>query len=285
MNTTILNNIDNNIENLRKTSPLTLCITNFVTVNDCANSVLAIGGSPIMIKAPEESEEIVNIASSVLVNTGTIDSQQAKVMKIASKTAFNQNKPFVLDPVGIGISNIRNQVPLDIIKDYTPTIIRANMSEIKALANLLDMTDEVAIAKGVDVADTDKITKDNYEENAQIIKNIASKLDTTIALSGQIDIISDSENTYAVENGDAMMSQITGSGCMLGCIMASYAAITTPIEAALTATLVESIAGEIAANKVKENNQATGFFRTYLIDQMGKMDKDTLFEYANITKL
>ena len=45
------------LENVRGKCPLIHNITNYVTVNDCANIVLAAGASPIMSDDPEEVEE------------------------------------------------------------------------------------------------------------------------------------------------------------------------------------------------------------------------------------
>ena len=280
----IISKICENVENLRKQSPLVHCITNTVTVNDCANSVLAIGASPIMANEPDEAEEMVTIVNSLLINIGTLNKAQIEAMKIASNTANKLEKSYVLDPVGIGVSNIRNQTALHLIESK-PTIIRGNLSEIKTLANLIGILDECTQAKGVDVADSDIINKQTLESNAIIVKNIAKKLDTTIAVSGPIDIISDGNDVYAIENGHKMMSQITGSGCMLGCILAAYNAITDSFSAAVTGCVVLAIAGEIAAQTAKVNNKGTGTFRSELIDELSKMDQQTVQDYIKISKI
>lgn len=285
MSDSILEKSINLIEKLREESPLTHCITNVVTVRDCANAVLAVGGSPIMANAPEEAEEIVSIANSLVINIGTLTEEQIETMKKSAKQATKMEKPFVLDPVGIGISKIRNETPIDIIKESKPAIIRGNLSEIKAIAMFYGILDECTTAKGVDVADTDIISEDTLEINAQIVKNIAEKLDTTIAVSGPIDIVSNGKEVYALKNGNPMMANITGTGCMLGCIMGAYAAIDDSLLAAITATTVMSIAGEIAAKTATDNNQGTGSFGTYLIDELSKMNPETFKEYANITKI
>ena len=285
MSDSILEKSINLIEKLRQESPLTHCITNVVTVRDCANAVLAVGGSPIMANAPEEAEEIVSIANSLVINIGTLTEEQIETMKKSAKQATKMEKPFVLDPVGIGISKIRNETPIDIIKESKPAIIRGNLSEIKAIATFYGILDECTTAKGVDVADTDIISEDTLEINAQIVKNIAEKLDTTIAVSGPIDIVSNGKEVYALKNGNPMMANITGTGCMLGCIMGAYAAIDDSLLAAITATTVMSIAGEIAAKTATDNNQRTGSFGTYLIDGLSKMNPETFKEYANITKI
>ncbi|OED29840.1 hydroxyethylthiazole kinase [Methanosphaera sp. WGK6] len=285
MKETIIEKTIETMEQLRTNSPLTHCITNVVTVTDCANAVLAVGGSPIMANAPEEAEEITGISNSLLINVGTPTSEQVTTMIKSAKKVKETNKPYVLDPVGVGISKIRNETPITLIKEAKPAIIRGNLSEIKAIAMFFNILDECTKAKGVDVAESDKINEDTLESQGELIKNIAKKLDTTIAVSGPIDIISDGNEVYVIENGDAMMSNITGTGCMLGCILAAYAAITEPLIAAITGTVVMGIAGEIAAQTTINNKQGTGSFGTYLIDELSLMNDKTLFEKANIRKL
>lgn len=280
----IIKNICEIVTQHRKNSPLTHCITNTVTVNDCANAVLAIGASPIMANEPLEAEEMVTVVNSLLINIGTLNQKQIEAMKIAAQTADKLEKGYVLDPVGIGVSKIRNETSLELIK-YNPTIIRGNLSEIKTLANLYGILEECTQAKGVDVADSDIINEDTLESNSIIVKNIANKLNTTIAVSGPIDIISDGNEIYAIENGDKMMSQITGSGCMLGCILASYNASTTPLLAAITGTVVLGIAGQIAAQTTRVNNKGNGTFRSELINELSNMDEQTVQDHIKIRKI
>lgn len=279
-----LNNIAQLIEDLRNKSPLTHCITNVVTVRDCANAVLAIGASPIMANEVEEAKDITSLSDSLIINIGTITTKQKEAMIISAKTAFEDEKQFVLDPVGVGISDIRNDISIDIIKNYKPSIIRGNLSEIKAIATMFGILEECTVAKGVDVAQSDIITND-LESNCSLIKNIANKLNTTIAVSGKIDIISDGHDTYMIDNGDALMSNITGTGCMLGCIMSSFLAVATPINASIIATLVMTIAGENASELTENNNKGTGSFGVYLIDELSKISKDSILSKAKITKM
>ena len=276
----MINKTIENIKTIKKESPLTHCITNFVTVNDCANAILAIGGSPIMSNEAQEAEELGNIINSLLINIGTLTENQIKAMEKASTHAKKINKPLVLDPVGAGVSQIRNQTTVNLIKNNTPSIIRGNLSEIKTIATLIGILEECNTTKGVDVAEDDKITEENLKDLGQLIKNIAQKLKTTIAVSGPIDIISNGEKTYYIRNGDKMMSQITGTGCMLGCLMASYSAITNPLEAAITATITLGIAGEISAEKSK----GTGTFRTNLINELSTMNPEKIKKYGKISE-
>ncbi|PAV08131.1 hydroxyethylthiazole kinase [Methanosphaera cuniculi] len=279
-----IDEISENLKQIKEKSPLIHCITNVVTVRDCANTLLAIGASPIMANEPDEASDITSIANSLVINIGTLTKEQIKTMQKSAKTAKDNNIPIILDPVGIGVSEIRNQTSIDIIKEVKPTIIRGNLSEIKAVAMLYGILDECNKAKGVDVAETDIISPETLKSNSILIKKIAEKLDTTIAVSGPIDIISDGNDVYTIDNGDQMLSKITGAGCMLTSIMGGYAAITNSLDAAICATLTMDIAGEIAAKQTIANNQGTGSFGIYLMDEFYNMDMEKILTYAKIKK-
>lgn len=272
------------IEKLRQTCPLTHCITNYVTINDCANAVLAIGGSPAMANEKPEIAEFVQFAGATVINTGTLVQNQIDAMKKAAEETKKTQTPLTLDPVAVGVSKLRNDFTKELIDTANTSVIRGNMSEINAIGKLYNILDETNTAKGVDVADSDIITEDNLEINAQTTELIAKKLNTTIAVSGPIDIITDGTNTYYIDNGEAIMSKITGSGCMLTCVIGSFTAVTTPLDAALIATLSMNIAGELAYKTVQQNNQGSGSFRTYLIDELYNMDDEKIQKYGKLYK-
>ena len=278
----LLQKIPKLLDELKNKNPLTHCITNFVTVNDCANAVLAIGASPIMSEDIEEVAEVVSIADALVINIGKLSHEQVEAMKVSSAQANKINTPVILDPVGVGISQLRNKVTLELIENYKLTAIRGNITEIKTIAKLTGIISESNTAKGVDVSESDIITKDNLNENAKIISKLAANLDTVILASGPIDILSDGETTIAIDNGDEMMPQITGSGCMLSSIVGSCIGATNPLEGTLLAALLMTIAGEKARAKVDNENARTGSFRAYLIDYLYKLDSQTLINKSNI---
>lgn len=278
----LLQKIPKLLDELKNKNPLTHCITNFVTVNDCANAVLAIGASPIMSEDIEEVAEVVSIADALVINIGKLSYEQVEAMKVSSAQANKINTPVILDPVGVGISQLRNKVTLELIENYKLTAIRGNITEIKTIAKLTGIISESNTAKGVDVSKSDIITKDNLNENAKIISKLAANLDTVILASGPIDILSDGETTIAIDNGDEMMPQITGSGCMLSSIVGSCIGATNPLEGTLLAALLMTIAGEKARAKVDNENAGTGSFRSYLIDYLYKLDSQTLINKSNI---
>lgn len=278
----LLNNLDNNLKSIKEKNALTHCITNSVTINDCANAVLAIGGSPFMAEDAEELEEVVTIADVLVINIGKLSKTQIESMKISAKKANETNTPIILDPVGVGVTNLRNKTTLDLIRNYDITAIRGNISEIKAIAKLIGVLDESNTAKGVDVNVDDLITEDNLKDNGEIIKELASELNTTILASGPIDILTDGNTTIAIDNGDDMMPLITGSGCMLSSIVGSCIGGSNPLEGTLVAILAMNIAGEKARAKVDERDEGTGSFRTYLIDYLYKTNAESLVNEANI---
>lgn len=278
----LLNNLDNNLKSIKEKNALTHCITNSVTINDCANAVLAIGGSPFMAEDAEELEEVVTIADVLVINIGKLSKTQIESMEISAKKANETNTPIILDPVGVGVTNLRNKTTLDLIQNYDITAIRGNISEIKAIAKLIGVLDESNTAKGVDVNVDDLITEDNLKDNGEIIKELASELNTTILASGPIDILTDGNTTIAIDNGDDMMPLITGSGCMLSSIVGSCIGGSNPLEGTLVAILAMNIAGEKARAKVDERDEGTGSFRTYLIDYLYKTNAESLVNEANI---
>ena len=279
---TLLDNIDKTLQDIKEKNALTHCITNSVTINDCANAVLAIGGSPFMAEDAEELAEVVTIADVLVINIGKLSKDQIESMKISSKTANETGTPIILDPVGVGVTELRNKTTMDLINNYDITAIRGNITEIKAIAKLVGVLDESNTAKGVDVNADDIITEDNLKANGDLICNLSKKLDTVILASGPIDILSDGETTVAIDNGDDMMPLITGSGCMLSSIVGSCIGGSNAFDGSLVAILAMNIAGEKARAKVDERDEGTGSFRAYLIDYLYKTDSETLINESNI---
>ena len=271
----ILDAIKDAMENVKAKNPLTHCITNIVTTNDCANAALAVGASPIMADDEEEIAEIVDMADVLVINIGKLSKEQIKAMKAGAEHANKTGTPIAIDPVGAGISRLRNDLIKDLVLNYDVKSIRGNMSEIKAIANLIELDilqdSKSQSGKGVDVAADDIISKETLKKNGIIVKELAKELNTTVGASGPIDIISDGNKTFAIENGDEIMPCITGSGCML--------------LGTVSASLLMAIAGEKAAAKVRENDLGTGSFRTFLIDYLYNLTAEDLIENANLYEI
>ena len=299
------------LKNVREKVPLTNCITNYITINDCANAILAIGGSPIMGDNPIEIEEFIEIVDSLVINMGATTKSQIEAIKIGSDYAKKSKTPIVLDPVGVGISNLRNEVILELINDSKLSAIRGNMSEIKAIAKLIDLKEIQSSAKnknenkneskdeseskdeikgenkskGVDVSENDVITKENLKDNGKIVQELAKKIKTVIIASGAIDIISDGKSTYACENGDPMMPKITGSGCMLTSILGSFCGANDPFIGAVATTLAMGIAGKEAGKFIEKENSGPGTFRVKLIDYLYKINEELISKEAKLYKI
>ncbi|MDO5819501.1 MAG: hydroxyethylthiazole kinase [Methanobrevibacter sp.] len=282
----ILNGFEDAVKNVKEVSPLTFCITNFVTVTDCANAALAIGASPIMSNGAEEGGEIVNIANALVINIGTLSKSQNDLMRNSARQAKEIEKPIIFDPVGAGVSALRNDMTKEIVEDYPLALVRGNMSEIKAIAKLINLNENNdSVAKGVDVAESDIISEDTLESNALIVKELANELNAVVIASGPIDIISDGNLTFGLDNGDEMMPLITGSGCMLTTIIGSYVGANEPLIGGIAACALMAIAGENAAENVRANDLGTASFRTFLIDNLYKLDAEELKERANLFEI
>lgn len=283
----ILENISEVLKEIRETVPLIECMTNFVTVNDCANAILAVGGAPIMGENPKEVEEIINMSKSVLINIGTLHEHQFEGMEIGGKHANKIGVPVTLDPVGVGATELRNKSTIKLLDEINFTIIRGNMSEIKAINTLIVSPDsnEEMLTKGVEVAESDITTKENLNSNAKLVKNLASELDTIIIASGEIDIISNGKEVYWSDNGDEIMPKITGSGCMLSAIVATYSSYEEKLLGALSGVLAMNISGEKAAEYIRENSAGTGTFRAKLIDNLSLITKKDILEKSKLYKL
>ena len=257
------------IKKITAKKPLVHHITNYVTVNDCANITLAIGASPIMADAIEEVQEIVSISSSLVLNIGTLNERTVKSMIAAGKKANEINIPVILDPVGAGASSLRNNTTKDILDKVKINILRGNISEIRYIAGLN------ADTKGVDASEKDL---NSYSEAAEIAYNLAKKQKCVVAITGAVDIVSDGARTVYIENGHKALSNITGTGCMCSSLVGSFngAAPEMPLHATVSALLCMGIAGEIAYEKA--GNIGNGSYRSAIIDAISNIDANTLLE-------
>ena len=239
-----------------------------------------------MSNGAEEGGEIVNIASALVINIGTLSKAQNELMRNSANQAKEIDKPIIFDPVGAGVSALRNDMTKEIVENYPLALIRGNMSEIKAITKLINLDESNdSVAKGVDVAASDVISKDNLAVNGLLVKELAKELNTVVIASGPIDIISDGDVTFCLENGDEMMPLITGSGCMLTTIMGSYVGANDPLIGGITACALMAVAGENAADYVRKNDLGTGSFRTLLIDNLYKLTAEELVERANLFEI
>ena len=270
MNNNFLEQCADILEKVNTKKPLVHHITNYVTVNDCANITLAIGASPIMADAIEEAEEIVSISSSLVLNIGTLNKRTVESSIAAGNKANKINIPVIFDPVGAGASSFRNNTTKEILDKVKINILRGNISEIRYIAGLHSST------KGVDASESDRTGSHN--EAAEIAYNLAKKQKCIVAITGAIDTVSDGTRTIFIENGHKALSNITGTGCMCSSLVGSFngAAPDSPLEATVSALLCMGIAGEIAFEKA--GKLGNGSFRSAIIDAVSNMNKKILLE-------
>ncbi len=260
------------IKNVREKCPLVHCITNYVTVNDVANMLLACGGSPIMADDIAEAADITTICNATVINIGTLNARTIESMIAAGKRANELGHPVILDPVGAGASALRTETTFRLLKEVKFSVIRGNISEIKTVYAGSGST------KGVDADAADVVTEDNLMEVIAFAKELSSRTGAVIAITGAIDIIADQEQAYITKNGVAAMSRITGTGCMLSAVIAAYYAANPdcPVEAVTAAIAAEGLCGEIAAEKVAGEGSGTSSLRMHLIDAMSNMTDEIL---------
>ena len=259
------------LSKVKSESPLIHSITNPISINNCANMVLATGAKPIMAEHPGEVAEITKSSKALALNLGNITDVRMESMEIASKVAYENGIPFVLDLVGIASSDLRLKYAKKLIEDFPPSVLKGNMSEIKALLGL------ESSPLGIDVGFKDEIQTSNLMDSVNIGLRLSKSTSSTVVISGKYDIISKSETSYIVKNGNPMLTNITGSGCMLNVLIASYLYEDCIIEASLLATLVLTIASELATNY-----KGPASFLNELIDNVYNMKEETILERNKI---
>lgn len=255
------------LENVRNTVPLIHNITNYVTVNDVANVLLACGASPIMADDEGEVEEITAICSGLNINIGTLNSRTIPSMLKAGKAAQALNHPVVLDPVGAGASTLRTETARRLIREIRFTVVRGNMSEIKTLAAGSGNT------RGVDASVEDVVTEDNLESAIAFVKDLSARDGAIVAVTGAIDLVADAERCYVIRNGRPEMGKVTGTGCQLSALTAAYVAANPGncLEAAAAAVCLMGLAGEIGFSRMAPGG-GNAAYRSRIIDAICNMD-------------
>ncbi len=263
--------LGNCLENVRRKTPLVHSITNYVTVNDVANALLACGGSPIMSDEPEDVADITAICGGLNINIGTLNQRSIDAMFVAGAKANKLGSVVLLDPVGAGASRLRTGTAIKLMNTIKFDIIRGNISEVKTLAQGSGTT------KGVDADAADKVTEDNLERMIAFAKSFSQRTNAIIAITGAIDLVADDEKCYVIRNGVPEMSKITGTGCQLSGIATAYA-IANPddkTKAVAAAVCTMGIAGEIGYANLK-TGEGNSTLRNRIIDAIYNMDADML---------
>lgn len=248
------------ISKVRKQTPLVQAITNYVTINDCANILLAYGASPAMVEAYDEAYEFAKISSAIYVNLGTLTKEQEMAAVEVSRSAKDNKIPLVLDPVGCAAIPRKSRVIDKMFELGRIDVIKGNAGEIKFLAG------EQAKARGVD-------STDDGRGVLEASKSLAKKYHCIVATTGKIDVVTDGTNAVIIRNGIEMLTKITGAGCMLGALCAAAVGSEKDKLLAVTAAVMSmGIAGEIA---FRESN-LPGTFKCELIDSIYLLNEEIL---------
>ena len=262
------------LKKVREQSPLTLCLTNEVTINDCANALLAVGASPVMSGDAADAEALAALASATVINTGTCNDYKLEIMLAAGRSAKKAGRPVLLDPVGVGATEVRRKICGRIIEDIRPDIIRGNFSEIQALAGL--STEQ----KGVD-----SVANQDADSAAHLARDLSARLGAVVAVSGAVDVISDGRSVIFIAGGSPLMTKVTGTGCLLSAVMGAYAGADPGrnLTAAAAAMSHLALAGEMAA-EASSPAGALGSFRVALFDHLSLITEEDLANKKGVSR-
>jgi hydroxyethylthiazole kinase len=241
------------LQRIRAEAPLVHNVTNYVVMNTTANALLALGASPVMAHAIEEVEEMVGLARALVLNIGTLSAPWVASMLAAGRAAKRRGIPIVLDPVGAGATSFRTSTALQILEQVSPTIVRGNASEIRAVAYA-----ERGGTKGVD-------STHDAEQTVDAARALAARYGCVVSVSGATDVIVDARTVVRVKNGHPMMPRVTGLGCTASALTGAFAAVNpAPLRAAAHAMAMSGIAGEMAA----ERAAGPGTFQLHFLDAL-----------------
>lgn len=251
---------------VRTRKPLIHHITNLVVMNETANITLCTGALPVMAHAPEEVAEMAGAASALVLNIGTLSTEQIEAMLLAGKRANQRGIPIVLDPVGAGATRLRTESAMRLLSELSIAIVRGNLAEIGVLAGFQA---KISGVESLGVA----------AEPVEVAQKLAQKFHCVAAITGVVDVISDGSRIASVSNGHAMMSTVTGTGCMATTVVACYAAVEPDkLLATSSALAVYGLAGEIAAKSAK----GPGSFHVGLYDALAGLSEDRVRDGVQI---
>jgi hydroxyethylthiazole kinase len=258
------------LRELRERKPLVHQITNYVVMNETANATLAIGALPVMAHAREEVEEMVALASALVLNIGTLSEQWIEAMLLAGRAAGARGIPVVLDPVGAGATAYRTDTARRILDGVRVTVLRGNAGEVATLVGAeAEVRGVESIASGV--------------EPPELARQASHRLELVGSVTGPVDHVSDGERVLAVANGHQLLAAVTGTGCisstLTGCFLAAKP--DEPLEAAAEALAALGVAAEDAA----AGSEGPGTFHARLYDALAALDPDTLDGRARISEL
>ena len=250
---------------VREHQPLIHCITNPISINQCANAILAVGGRPMMAEHPREVAEITRTAKALMLNLGNITDARMESIRISAEKASENGLPILLDAVGIACSQLRRNYIHELLSALTPTVIKGNYSEIYALYQ------DSYHSSGVDAEDLDVTTL------SLAAVTLAREMNTFILASGKVDIVTDGNWLVHIHNGTTQLSTVTGTGCMLGALCATYLSANTELDSVITACALLGIAGEKA-----QTTCGSGTFFVNLMDALSTLTAEDIYTNINL---
>ncbi|WP_420829359.1 hydroxyethylthiazole kinase [Bifidobacterium miconis] len=261
------------VRDVKARTPLAQSFTNFVTINLVANAQLAAGGTAAMSFLPDDVIDTASISGADYINVGTLLPFYKDALPQIARAFRKTGHKWVLDPVAAGIGKTRTEI-LRAFRAAPPTIVRGNASEIIALATMwgLISPDEASRPAGVESVDEVDAAADAAKTLAAFLAKFAPNGQAAVAVSGAVDLVTDGERVYRLPGGSAMMAKITGAGCSLGGVTATYLAVAEPLVAALAATLLYNRAGEIA----EAQSHGPGSFQVHLLDALWNLTPEQI---------
>lgn len=256
-------------EKLREEKPLIHCITNPISINQCANAVLAVGARPMMAEHPKEVREITETAGALMLNLGNITDARLASMQISAQTASKKGIPILLDAVGTACSKLRRDYVCEMFKTVMPTVIKGNYSEINALYHETYRSSGVDTDAALDVRALDAVAVE-----------LARTYHTVILASGKVDIVTNGTRLIHIKNGTPQLAEITGTGCMLGALAASYLSVKPDMDAAITACVMLGICGQLA-----ETDRGSGSFMVNLMDALSTMKSTDIEQLMDMEEI
>ena len=262
----LYNELNKDLSKIKELKPMIHHITNYVAMNDSANITIAIGASPIMSFAHGEMEELVSVASTLLINIGTLDEYIIQAMMLALNTAKKRGIPVLLDPVGSGATKLRTSTAMAIVNKGVD-IVKGNQGEI------LSLLGKEGVVKGVD---------SKAKIDAEVVKEVSQKINSIVVATGKEDFVTDGKKVYVMQNGAEMLGKITASGCMLGSVIASFMAVQKDyLMAAIEGLACYNVAGELAAEK----STGSSSFRQNLIDEIFNITADKVVDRIKLEEV
>ncbi|MDQ0206567.1 hydroxyethylthiazole kinase [Alkalicoccobacillus murimartini] len=256
------------LNNLKEVNPLVHCMTNMVVTTYTANGLLAIGASPVMAYAKEEVEDMATAAGALLLNIGTPSVELTEAMILAGKAANKAGTPVILDPVGAGATTFRTDICHRILEEVDVSIVRGNAGEVAALVGM------DGVVKGVDGSlDGDKLL---------VAKKLANAYTCVAVVTGEVDIITDGEKVYSVSNGHSWLTKVVGTGCLLGGVVAAFAATVKPDQYVEASAFAVSSYGVAAEKAFEQSNKGFGSFGQAFIDQLGIVTEEEVLKLRKV---